>query len=225
MNISKAKEYLEKNSVSMLRGGKSGARVYELEGNCVLKCVRREDMENNTTYEMYRREALWYETAGKSGLRCLPEVFDIRNTEEEIVILMRHYRTLSHIDIEIGLLRKIMEAIAEIHCAEIPAFLKKERQKARPLTEKQIAESLEGWRFVLREHPGDFDEDALEKIAANINKIIQWHDSEEMGGHINAANIVTSFVFWHQYLHGCTKERVREIYEEMVKTTPAFSAK
>ena len=33
--------------------------------------------------------------------------------------------------------------------------------------------------------------------------------------HMNAADIITSFRFWHQYLHGSTSERVRDIYEKM----------
>lgn len=35
--------------------------------------------------------------------------------------------------------------------------------------------------------------------------------------HMNAANVITSFLFWHQYLHGSSEERVREIYSKMIK--------
>lgn len=35
--------------------------------------------------------------------------------------------------------------------------------------------------------------------------------------HMNAANVITSFLFWHQYLHGSSEERVREIYSKMTK--------
>ena len=47
-------------------------------------------------------------------------------------------------------------------------------------------------------------------------------DREEIMGHMDAANKITSFLFWHQYLHGSPEERVRKIYEQMtenVKTT------
>lgn len=40
---------------------------------------------------------------------------------------------------------------------------------------------------------------------------------KEIINHMNAANIITSFVFWHQYLHGNSAERVREIYGKMIK--------
>lgn len=34
--------------------------------------------------------------------------------------------------------------------------------------------------------------------------------------HMNAANVITSFLFWHQYLHGSSKERVGDIYSKMI---------
>ncbi len=39
---------------------------------------------------------------------------------------------------------------------------------------------------------------------------------EEIDGHIRAANVITSFTCWHEYLHGSGEERVKEIYEKMV---------
>ena len=35
--------------------------------------------------------------------------------------------------------------------------------------------------------------------------------------HMNAANVITSFAFWHEYLHGSSEERVRDIYGKMTK--------
>ncbi|MCM1224411.1 MAG: aminoglycoside phosphotransferase family protein [Lachnospiraceae bacterium] len=35
--------------------------------------------------------------------------------------------------------------------------------------------------------------------------------------HMSAANVITSFLFWHQYLHGSSEERVRDIYSKMTK--------
>ncbi len=34
---------------------------------------------------------------------------------------------------------------------------------------------------------------------------------------IRAANVITSFTCWHEYLHGSDEGRVREIYEKMVE--------
>ena len=35
--------------------------------------------------------------------------------------------------------------------------------------------------------------------------------------HMNAANVITSFLFWHHYLHGVSEEQVRDIYSKMTK--------
>ncbi len=35
--------------------------------------------------------------------------------------------------------------------------------------------------------------------------------------HMNAANVITSFLFWHEYLHGSSEERVGDIYNKMIK--------
>ena len=33
-----------------------------------------------------------------------------------------------------------------------------------------------------------------------------------------AANtLITSFLYWHEYLHGASEERVRKVYEKMVQ--------
>ncbi len=40
--------------------------------------------------------------------------------------------------------------------------------------------------------------------------------SQELLRHMRAANVITSFQFWHEYLHGSSCERVRGIYEKMV---------
>ena len=40
--------------------------------------------------------------------------------------------------------------------------------------------------------------------------------TEELERHIKAANVITSFRFWHLYLHGNDTGRVRDIYDKMV---------
>ena len=36
-----------------------------------------------------------------------------------------------------------------------------------------------------------------------------------IAGHIAAANVITSFLFWYQFLRGADTGRVRGIYEKM----------
>lgn len=39
---------------------------------------------------------------------------------------------------------------------------------------------------------------------------------------MDAADVITSFVFWHEYLHGSDVGRVRGIYEKMVDKSRNF---
>lgn len=292
MDINDAEIYLKKKEKTLLAGGKSGARVYDIGGEYVLKQIYRAELGNEELYETYRKEAWWY-AAGGAGLSCLPEVLDLKNTDEEISILMKRYQALSRREINKELLEKIMRTLASVHASEIPSLLKQKRHSAQPLSEEQIRVSVEGWRTVLDEHPGAFDGAPLERIAGEINRILSWHGSEEaelshgdfhwdnlltdhqgriiicdwqgveaggasgdlsfffgrlrgdgiqmkeqeaveaygreirrlsgkrvtweeICGHIRAANVITSFTCWHQYLHGCDEERVREIFGKMV---------
>lgn len=178
MDIDSAKAYLKKNEKKLFAGGKSGARVYDIGGECVLKQIYRAELGNDELYESYRKEAWWYAASG-AGLACLPKVIDLRSTDEEISILMKHYHVLSRREINTKLLEKIMTALASVHVSEIPPILKQKHHAARPLSEEQIRASAEGWRTVLDEHPGAFDAAPLEHIAGRINRIISWHGLEE----------------------------------------------
>lgn len=42
-------------------------------------------------------------------------------------------------------------------------------------------------------------------------------EAKEIERHIKASNVITTFRFWHYYLHGNPVERVREIYGKMVE--------
>lgn len=292
MDINSAEIYLKRNEKKLLAGGQSGARVYDIGGEYVLKQIYREELGKDDLYEAYRKEAWWYADGG-ANLACLPKVFDLKSTDDEISILMKRYRAISRQDINTDLLDKIMKTLASVHAAEIPMFLRQKQHKPQPLSEEQIRVFVEGWRTVLDEHPGAFDGASLERIAGEINRIILWHGSEEtvlshgdfhwdnllmdnqgriiicdwqgveagaasgdlsfffgrlrgdgiqvkekavveaygreimqlsgkrvtweeIDGHIRAANVITSFTCWHEYLHGSDEGRVRKIYGKMV---------
>jgi hypothetical protein len=315
MNIQEAKQYLNNHGEKLLTGGISGAKVYDIAGKYVLKCVSRADLENDAQYDTYKREAIWYKYANseKKGdrLNYLPETLDICSTEEETSVLMKcYFPILQKFDTE--LLKKIMEALAAVHTTDIPEFLgqiqkssarsqgeDEQRGGANLLSEEQISASVAGWCSVLDEHPGIFSETPLKQLAEKINDIILWHEQEEsvlnhgdfhrdnllldgngnilicdwqgisvgaasgdlsfffsrlsadgiyldekqavefyvqaikrLSGkillpeeislHMDAADIITSFVFWHEYLHGNNVDRVRGIYGKMVDKFQKF---
>jgi len=42
-------------------------------------------------------------------------------------------------------------------------------------------------------------------------------DSDAFYSHMAANTLITSFLYWHEYLHGASEERVRKVYEKMVQ--------
>lgn len=40
-------------------------------------------------------------------------------------------------------------------------------------------------------------------------------DSNAVYCHMSAGTLITSFMYWHEYLHGNPEDRVRKVYEEM----------
>lgn len=294
MKINNVQDYLKRHAAEQIKIGQSGAAVYDIGGTYILKHVLRENVESEELFCTYRKEALFYRNADGNQRKFLPEILDVRSSEQEIAILMKKYRRPIREEISSGLLPKIMRTLARVHTGNIPLFLRQNRAEAEPLPEVQIQESLRGWRTVLSEHPGSLEEKTLPEIAEKINAVIRWHGSEEpmlthgdfhwdnllmnengdilicdwqnvsvggasgdisfllsrlsadgitvdaqrtlafyaeavfeltrksidleaVLGHMAAANLITSFQFWHQYLHGSPVERVRGIYDAMRK--------
>ena len=297
MHITNIEEYLETHKNRQIRSGKSGAEVWETEGRYVLKHVQRKKLPDPGVFSLYQNEAYFYQfcrhNSHKEMLSCLPEVLDVQVSDHEIMILMKKYQELSRDGAGEKLLQKIMRVLATIHTQEIPVFLRQGQKEPEYFDKAQIEYCLAGWRSVLAEHLGEFDERILTEAAEKINEIISWHHGEERvlnhgdfhwdnllkkengdvvvcdwqgvgtGGasgdisfflsrlgadgvnpekekvielycrerflltgknispkelqkHMCAANLIVSFQFWHQYLHGSTCERVRGIYEKMV---------
>ena len=172
MDINK---YLSGNEVSEIRVGQSGANVYEINGDRILKHVQR-NMLKNDMFDTYTKEALFYQSKMNSASEYLPEIKSVELSDDEIIILMKKYAPLerSNSDVE---LQKIINTLALIHNDKIPEFLKKSGKD--PLDKERVDYCLNGWRSVLNEHQKVFDEDALNPIAEKINEIISWHNNED----------------------------------------------
>lgn len=284
--------YLAGHDTVEIKVGKSGADVYEIDGKYIIKHVLRKKLEEEELFDTYLREAYFYQSNGKNSKSYRPEMLDVAISQDEIILVMKKYDRIERSAVSDKLLRKIMNALARVHTDEIPVCLQQDRKKAEPLSAQKIAECMNGWKAVLAEHPGVFDEFGLTKLTERINDIILWHDTEEcvlchgdfhwdnlltdengdivicdwqgvgegkasgdlsffisrlgadgvwvdekkllkyyaeeiyelsgrcvdreeIMGHMDAANRITSFLFWHQYLHGNPEERVRKIYGQM----------
>lgn len=288
-------DYLNKHMAEKINVGQSGADVYVLDNKYILKRVIRNKLENQEVFLSYKKEAHLYQAIDREKLPCLPEVLATKDTDEEIILLMKKYRVIEHSEVNERLLLKIMKAIAMVHHYQVPEFLLQNGSEANILSDEQITDCVKGWTSVLNEHKDLFDEKPLEIIAANINSIILWHvsgeavlnhgdfhlnnlvmdeegnivicdwqsvstgvvsndlgfflsrlnadglkikeraliafyseavnelygkiiNSEVIYGHMSASMLITSFLFWHEYLHGTSEDRVRTIYEKMVQS-------
>lgn len=297
MNV---KAYLRDHDAVEIKVGQSGADVYEIDGQYVLKYAARQNLESEL-FDAYAREALFYQSQAAHKKAYLPEALKAEATENEILILMKKYHRLERGSLDEALIRRIALALAALHTDEAPAFLRQDSESAKPLSAQQIAGAMSGWKSVLAEHPGAFDEGPLDEIAEQINRLILWHDAEErvlihgdchwdnlledeeghvllcdwqgvhLGGasgdlsflvsrlagdgvpfdtavlldayvdavrrltgrrldrqaiigHMNASDVITSFVFWHEYLHGGSEERVRDIYGKMARSLKGCGA-
>ena len=284
--------YLTGNRFAEIKVGQSGADVYEINGDSILKHVERRKLESSL-FDTYSREALFYQSRADSGCSYLPKIIGLEISDDEIILLMKKYQCPHRGDMDEPMIRKVARALACVHTDSIPEFLDCDRKPVKILSEPQIEEYLAGWKDVLNEHPGAFDEIPLKETAEKINRIIAWHNTEEsvlvhgdfhwenlltddcgnilicdwqsvgVGGasgdisffmsrlgsdgvrldpkiflkhyadaireisgrtvdiqsieeHMAAANVITSFAFWHQFLHGAAVERVRGIYEKMI---------
>ncbi len=172
MDINK---YLSGNKVSEIRVGQSGAKVYEINGEQILKHVQR-NMLKNDMFDTYKKEALFYQSKMNTSSEYLPEILSVELSGDEIIILMKKYAALEHSNSD-GELQKIINTLVQIHNDKIPEFLKKNRKE--PLDKERIEYCLNGWKSVLNEHPKVFDEETLNPIAEKINEIVSWHNNED----------------------------------------------
>ena len=183
IHIANIEEYLATHENHQIRSGKSGAEVWETEGRYVLKRVQKEKLPDQGVFSFYQNEAYFYQfnrhNSHKEMLSCLPEVLDVQVSDHEILIVMKKYKELSRDEADEELLQKIMRVLATIHTQDIPDFLRQEQKEPEYFDKSQIEGCLAGWRSVLAEHPGEFDEQILTEAAAKVNEIISWHHGEE----------------------------------------------
>ena len=139
MDINK---YLSGNKVSEIRVGQSGANVYEINGEQILKHVQR-NMLKNAMFDSYTKEALFYQSKMNTSSEYLPEILSVELSDDEIIILMKKYAPLERSNSD-GELQKIINTLVLIHNDKIPEFLKKTGKE--PLDKERIEYCLNGWK-------------------------------------------------------------------------------
>ena len=175
MNI---EHYLAGNHYSEIKVGQSGADVYEINGDMILKHVERRKLKS-TLFDTYTREASFYQAMADGRRSYLPRIIELKISDDEIILLMKKYGTPDRNGIDEQMIRRVTEALARVHTDSVPEFLTSAGKHSDILPGQQIEEYKAGWECVLKEHSDSFDEKPLRHIAEKINRIITWNDSEE----------------------------------------------
>ncbi|MBR4731969.1 MAG: hypothetical protein IK081_04285 [Lachnospiraceae bacterium] len=162
-----------------IKTGQSGAAVYDLDGQKILKHVVRKKLKAGL-FDTYCREALFYQCKMQEGASYLPEILDLEISEDEILILICDWQGVG-----IG-----------GASGDISFFLSRLGADGITIDEKRF---LELYSDEVKARTG---------ITADVDEIAR---------HMAAANVITSFSFWHEFLHGNEETRVRGIYDKMVQ--------
>ena len=119
MNV---KDYLDGHEVIELKNGQSGADVYMVDNEYILKHVVKEKIDGDA-FETYKREALFYQA--KNGKdQYVPEIEKLELSDNEIILIMKKYSELNRADIDDELISKVANLLACVHGSNIPGFLK-----------------------------------------------------------------------------------------------------
>ena len=174
MNV---KEYLVEHKVEEITNGQSGAGVYMIDGEYILKHVKKEKLDSKV-FDTYKREALFYQEKKGKNL-FVPEIKELELSDDEIILIMKKYSELNRADIDDELISKIANLLAGVHGSDIPGFLNDNSDKQKFLSDNEIEDCVNGWKSVLNEHEGVFSEGILNDVAANINDIISLKNKEK----------------------------------------------
>ena len=149
MNV---KEYLVKHKVEEITNGQSGAGVYMINGEYILKHVKKEKLDSKV-FDTYKREALFYQEKKGKDL-FVPEIKELELSDDEIILIMKKYSELNRADIDDELISKIANLLAGVHGSDIPGFLNDNSDKQKLLSDNEIEDCVNGWMSVLNEHEG-----------------------------------------------------------------------
>lgn len=282
-------QYVNSHLSRKIDMGKSGADVYELDNSCIAKHIRRSELGNDSLWNSYKNESLFYTHFSSKTYPFLPEVYHLYQSDDEIQLVMKRYQPLDRNCFDDTMFEKIIAVLANVHSLPVPDFLPRTAAKPIELSQDDISQYLSVWHDVINEHGQEFPADKLSEIAENINTVNQklysekqwvchgdfhfenllsddngniivcdWQGiglghvsgdisfflsrlsadginiskdkaiqtycnfsnsdiKEEIALQMSLSNLNVSFMYWHEYLHGCSNVRVGEIYYKMIE--------
>lgn len=281
-------KYINDHLVRMINIGKSGADLYELDGNVIAKHALRAKLNAPEIWDGYRNESRFYGAFSSDEYGFIPKLYFADEADDEIQIIIQKYRPLVREAFDAQTLEKVMATLARIHTLPMPDFIVRTKPEPLKMNDAEILRCMRGWREVIAEYGGGFSERILLRIAENINDInknnfirrcvlchgdfhfenlleddagniivCDWQGicaghpagdisfflsrlaadgygcdmraairsycrftddaiaPQEIAAQIRLANLNTSFVFWHEYLHHSSAERVNQIWSKM----------
>ena len=163
-------EFIQDHLVNTITKGKSGADVYELDNNRIAKHVLHHKIENESIWNTYKHESMFYSFYAKPGYSFLPKIYTNICNADEILIIMEKYRSIERQEINERLLQQILMALANVHSLPIPSFLDVPEKSPSIYDESIMTECMDGWQSVLDEHKDAFDHTELQTLRSHINE-------------------------------------------------------
>lgn len=227
--------YLAGSDYVEIKTGQSGAAVYDLDGKKILKHVVRKKLKAGL-FDTYCREALFYQCKMQVGASYLPEILDLEISEDEILILMKKYKQPERGNVSEEPLHQIAAAINDVikwHDSERKVLIHGDFHWDN-LLENDGSILICDWQGVgIGGASGDvsffLSRLGADGITIDEKRFLELYsdevkartgitaDVDEIARHMAAANVITSFSFWHEFLHGNEETRVRDIYDKMVQ--------
>ena len=170
MRVGDIPAFLQGHTHQKISVGKSGADVYAVGHDMLLKHARREALSCAGIWDSYVTEARMYDWFREKRVSWVPELLYERRTPHEVVLLLRRYRMLEHEE-AVPRLAGIMQILAQIHALPVPDFLDAPKRFYTALPPERLQECLEGWKSVLAEHGGRFNTGDAAFVAKHFDMV------------------------------------------------------
>lgn len=173
VKIDDASVFLQEHVHDKISTGKSGADVYAVGGDMLLKHARCGEIPDPTVWDSYVREAQMYAWFHEKHISWVPELLYEHRTPQEVILLLRRYRMLTHEEAACRL-SEIIKMLACVHSLPAPDFLDTPKRSYTALPPERLRECLEGWKSVLAEHGHRFDAKGAAFVAEYFNLVNEY---------------------------------------------------
>ena len=170
MKVGDVAVFLKEHAHQKIKTGKSGADVYAVGRDVLLKHARRAALPDAGVWDSYVTEARMYAWFHEKHVPWVPELLYERRTPQEVVLLLRRYQMLAHEEAS-SRLPEIMQTLARIHSLPAPDFLEAPKRSYAVLPPERLRECLDGWKSVLAEHGDRFNADDAAFVARHFNRV------------------------------------------------------